>query len=106
MEYIKPGTLVQFKYSKNGKWHDGRVDRVQPEKDSKLVYSVQVYGNHKRLNMDDILEGIEKGRDRNFIDMGDKPTWIEEEGWYFIRWFSPEYVREKIIHVDDAKNLT
>ncbi len=94
-EYIKAGSLVEYKFSKNGKWHNGRIDRVQPTPDSKLVYSVEVYGDYQRLNWEEIVKGIERGKDRHFIAMGDEPSFITEEGWHFIRWFSKDYVRVK-----------
>lgn len=93
MEPFKIGQEVEFKWTKNGKWYRGRIDRIEPQKGWKSIYSIQKFGKGKVIDWNTVLDGIERGKENNFIDTQGKEVFKCVEGWYFVKWFSKEYMR-------------
>lgn len=94
---FKEGEEVEYKWTKNGKWYKGRIDRIQPQKGWKAIYSIQKFGKCKIIDWETVLEGIERGKKDNFIDTQGKDCFKVVEDWYFVKWFSKDYLR-KIKH--------
>jgi len=87
METLKIGDLIEFKYSKNGKWRDGRIDRIEPE--TKYPYSVETY----ELIQPVYFENVWNNSGKDWREW-DKKKWIMK--WCFLKWFSKDYLRKKV----------
>lgn len=89
MEGLKIGDIIEYKYSKNGKWKEGRIDRIEPE--TKHLYSVEIY----QLIQPVYLENVYEGSKKDWREW-DRSKWIYK--WVFLKWFSKDYIRKKIIN--------
>jgi len=93
MEEFREGQLVKYKWSKNGKWYDGRIAKIEFIPGWKANYKIETFKKAEVLDWSTILKGIERGIDRNFIDTEGKDVWVEKEDWFFVKWFSKDYIK-------------
>ena len=84
-EELKVGDLVHFKYKKNGKTYEGRIDRIDTRGNSKCIYSVEA----QTLIQPIYLENVTNGSGKDWREW-DKRKWYCD--WCFVRWFSRDYI--------------
>jgi len=89
------GSLVQYKWTHSGKWHSGRIRKIEriPGMKSELLIE-KFERNVKCLRWDVVLNGIDRGMSRNFIDTQGESIYETRDEWVTQRWFSTDYVRD------------
>jgi len=86
VELLKENSLVEYRFTKNGKWREGKIIKVEVIEKMKVCYAIAEYSKGIILDWDEIKKMCNNEPSgelfkRDVLD------------WYFIKWFSPEYVR-------------
>jgi hypothetical protein len=84
---FEKGDLIEFRWTNKGKWYTGRISEIEPQQGWKAIYKIEAFKKGTKLNWPEILkmcDGKESG------DMFIRNV----KDWYFVKWFSKDYIRK------------
>jgi len=92
------GQLIQYRWTHTGKWYSGRIKKIEFIEGMISNYQIEKFvPNAKLLDWKTVIEGIDRGQDRNFINTAGKDIFKYEDSWVPVKWFSIKYIRPLII---------
>lgn len=92
------GQPVEYRWTKTGKWHVGRIKKIEFLLNMISNYQIEKFiPNAKMIDWKTIIEGIDRGQNKNFIDTEGKDIYKYEDAWVPVKWFSINYIRPLII---------
>lgn len=91
---MKIGDSIEFQWRKGTKWFKGRIADIQPQVGWKAIYKIEEFKKAKVVDWEIIVNQINKFPHENHIEMENKSMYKYVEDWFFVKWFSKDYIRK------------